>query len=53
MALNQDRPVENSRFYAWIEAMTGQRRELRTRGRPKQKIEQQPLRNTGQKELPL
>jgi len=35
MALNQDQPIGNSRFYAEIEAMTGQRRELRKRGRPR------------------
>ena len=35
MALNQDQPIGNPRFYAEIEAMTGQRRELRKRGRPR------------------
>ena len=35
MALNQDQPIGYSRFYAKIEAMTGQRRELRKRGRPR------------------
>jgi len=35
MALNQDQSVGNSRFYAQIEAMTGQRRELRKKGTPK------------------
>ena len=34
MALNQDQPIGNDRFYQDIEAMTGQRRELRKRGRP-------------------
>jgi len=34
MALNQDQPIGNSRFYAQIEAATGQRRELGKRGRP-------------------
>jgi hypothetical protein len=29
MALNQDQPLANSRFYAEIEARSGQRRELR------------------------
>lgn len=33
-ALNQDQPIGNTRFYAEIEAMTGQRRELKKRGRP-------------------
>jgi putative transposase len=53
MALNQDQPVGNSRFYAQIEAMTGQRRELRKRGRPNKNNEKEPLQNTGQQELPL
>ena len=35
MALNQNQPIGNRRFYADIEAMTGQRRELRKRGRPR------------------
>ena len=33
MALNQNQPIGNRRFYADIEAMTGQRRELCKRGR--------------------
>lgn len=33
MALNQDQPIGNDRFYLEIEAMTGQRRALRKRGR--------------------
>lgn len=35
MALNQDQPIGNDRFYAEIQAATGQRRELRKRGRPR------------------
>ena len=35
MALNQDQPIGNDRFYREIEAMTGQKRELRKRGRPR------------------
>ena len=38
MALNQNQPIGNRPFYAEIEAMTGQRRELRKRGRPRKKI---------------
>ena len=34
-ARHQNQPVGNSRFYAEIEAMTGQRRELSSRGRPR------------------
>lgn len=33
LALNQGQPIGNSRFYAAIEKMTGNRREVRTRGR--------------------
>ena len=32
MALKQDQPIGNGRFYAQIEAMTGQRRQLRKLG---------------------
>jgi putative transposase len=35
LALNQDQPIGNARFYREIQAMTGQRRELRKRGRPR------------------
>ena len=35
MALNQDQPIGDDRFYREIEAMTGQKRELRKRGRPR------------------
>jgi putative transposase len=35
MALNQDQPIGTDRFYREIAAMTGQRRELRKRGRPR------------------
>ena len=34
LALSQNQPLGNSRFYAKIEAMTGQRRESKPRGRP-------------------
>jgi len=34
LALNQNQPLGNSRFYAKIEKMTGIRREARPRGRP-------------------
>jgi len=33
MALNQNQPIGNPRFYAQIEAITGQRRELRKWGK--------------------
>lgn len=37
LALNQDQPIGNARFYREIEAMTGQRRALRRRGRPRKR----------------
>ena len=42
LALNQDQPIGNDRFYREIEGMTGQRRELRKRGRPPKQDGQQP-----------
>ena len=53
LALNQDQPIGNSRFYAEIEAMTGQRRALRKRGRPQKNEEKEPLMDTGQQHLRL
>jgi putative transposase len=53
MAPNQDQPVGNSRFYAQIEAMTGQRRELRKRGRPRKTNEEEPIHDTEHQKLPL
>jgi len=35
LALNQSQPLGNSKFYAAIEAATGQRREAKPRGRPR------------------
>ena len=35
LALNQNQPLGNERFYARIEKLTGQRRETRPRGRPR------------------
>ena len=34
LALNQNQPLGNSRFYAKLEKMTGERRQARPRGRP-------------------
>jgi putative transposase len=53
LALNQDQPVGNDRFYREIEAMTGQRRELRKRGRPRKQDEPPSADAAGQGELPL
>lgn len=53
LALNQDQPVGNDHFYREIEAMTGQRRELRKRGRPRKQDEPPSADAAGQGELPL
>jgi putative transposase len=53
LALNQDQPVGNDRFYREIEAMTGQRRELHKRGRPRKQDEPPSADAAGQGELPL
>ena len=53
LALNQDQPIGNNRFYREIEAMTGQRRELRRRGRPRKRDEEAPAGDARQGELPL
>nr|WP_296912379.1 hypothetical protein [Thiocapsa sp.] len=52
LALNQDQPLGDDRFYREIEAMTGQRRELRKRGRPPRKCEADGA-DPRQGELPL
>ena len=53
MALHQDQPIGNDRFYREIEAMTGQRRELRKRARPRKRKDDGAARETGQADLPL
>ncbi len=35
LALNQNQPLGNARFYAMIKKATGMRREARQRGRPR------------------
>lgn len=53
MALNQHQPIGNVRFYVQIVAMTGQRRALKKRGRPrKTRVEPMPG-EPGQQELSL
>jgi len=47
MALNQDQPIGNDRFYLAIEAMTGQRRALRKRGRPRKGKDEDSEAETG------
>ena len=53
LALNQDQPIGNDRVYRDIEAMTGQRRELRRRGRPRKRDEEASAGDARQGELPL
>jgi putative transposase len=53
LALHQNQPLGNSRFYAKIEAMTGQRREARPRGRPRVRQDEVPSHNVDQRELGL
>ncbi|MGB5833755.1 MAG: transposase, partial [Thiohalocapsa sp.] len=53
IALNQDQPIGNDRFYAEIHAMTGQRREPRKRGRPRKRDETEPRLITPRKKFPL
>jgi putative transposase len=53
LALNQSQPLGNSRFYARIEAMTGQRREAKPRGRPRVHNNELPTRAVGQVKLPI
>ena len=53
LALNQNQPLGNSRFYAKIEAMTGQRREAKPRGRPYAQDKTVMAREAGQGELEI
>ena len=53
LALNQNQPLGNSRFYAKIEAMTGRQRELRPRGRPRKQRDERPAHDAEQGEFPI
>lgn len=53
LALNQNQPLGNSRFYDKIERMTGQRREAKPRGRPRVKREDATPADRRQGELRL
>ena len=53
MALSQNQPIGNQRFYALIEAATGQRRELKKRGRPRRRKDDESLPEGEQGELPF
>jgi putative transposase len=51
LALNQNQPLGNSRFYAKIEKVTGQRREPKPRGRPRVTLDESA--NARQRKLGL
>jgi putative transposase len=53
LALNQSQPLGNSRFYAKIEAMTGQRREAKPRGRPRVRPDEAKALDAAQGKLPI
>ena len=53
LALNQNQPLGNSRFYDRIERVTGQRREAKPRGRPRVKREDATPADERQGELRL
>ena len=53
LALNQNQPLGNERFYARIEKLTGVRREARPRGRPRREREAANGSPAGQGELDL
>jgi putative transposase len=53
LALNQNQALGNARFHAQIEAMTGQRREARPRGRPRLDSDTDVWVPEGQGVLPL
>jgi putative transposase len=51
LALNQNQPLGDSRFYAKVETVTGQRREARPRGRPRVRHDESQAYDAGQGEL--
>lgn len=53
LAVNQNQPLDNSRFYAKIEAMTNQWREPMPRGRPRNAAAANEADDSGQGELLL
>ena len=53
LALNQNQPLGNSRFHAKIEAVTGQRREAKPRGRPRVQHDESAAHDEGQGKLPI
>jgi putative transposase len=53
MALNQGQPIGSDRFCQEIKAMTGKRRALRKRCRPRKRKDDDSEEESGQAELPL
>ena len=53
LALNQNQPLGNSRFYAKLEKLSGIRREAKPRGRPRHEDQNTTVANEGQGELQL
>lgn len=53
LALNQNQPLGNARFYARIEKATGVRRQARQRGRPRLEADAEQVVVAGQKVLKL
>ena len=53
LALNQNQPLGDSRFYAKVEAMTGQRREPKPRGRPRKEPDTSTPPDAVQGKLPI
>ena len=53
LALNQNQPLGDSRFYTQVEAMTGQRREPKPRERPRKQRDETMAADEGQGELPI
>ena len=53
LALNQNQPLGNARFYARIEKVTGVRREARQRGRPRLEVGVKQVEGAGQGALEL
>jgi putative transposase len=47
LALNQNQPLGNSRFYSKIARMTGERRQARPRGRPRSEKAPEPDKGQG------
>jgi len=53
LALNQNQPLEDSPFYAKVEAMTSQRREPKPRKRPRKQRDESSAFDEAQGKLPI